>query len=167
MALRSRFLRLLAVMLTLTAALTFGGERSAYAEGPPEDPRARAIARELQCPICENNSVLDSPSELAQQMYGIIKDQVAAGKSREEILQYFVDRYGEVVLREPPKTGFTLLVWVGPMIAALIAALGVGSVVRSRLRNARTAEPEPALGSADTARYSAQLEHELARLEER
>lgn len=150
----------------------------ARAEGPDEqEQRARAIARDLQCPICENNSILDSPSELAHQMVAIVKEQVAAGKSREEIVRYFVDRYGEGVLREPPKEGFTLLVWLGPVIALGIAAAVVANILSNRTRGVATTaagrDADAAAGSdeapfvpADTARYTALVEQEVARLEE-
>src|SRR5205085_2130875 len=102
----------------------------ALAEGPTDQEQlARDIARQLQCPICENNSVLDSPSDLARDMRDQIHEQLAAGKSRDDIMRYFVDRYGEGILREPPKQGFTLLVWIGPIIALAIAAAVVVGVL--------------------------------------
>ena len=61
------------------------------------DDEARAIGREVQCPVCQGLSVADSPSQLAAQMRGIIRTKLDAGESREAILAYFVDRIRPVV----------------------------------------------------------------------
>ena len=108
----------------------------AFADGPL-DQQARDIAKDLQCPICENLSVADSPSELATQMRASIRDQLEAGRSRQEIEAYFVARYGESVLRNPPKEGFNLLVWWVPAIALVVATV----LVVSMLWNRRTSGP--------------------------
>src|SRR5262249_52534716 len=62
---------------------------------PDLDDRTRAIAAELRCVVCQNLSVADSPSEMAQQMKGIIREQLEAGKTTTEIKSYFVSKYGE------------------------------------------------------------------------
>ena len=146
----------LALMLGLTLA-----PRSARAEGPL-DQEAREIGKDLQCPICENQSVQDSPSELAGQMRGIIRDQLAAGKSRKEIEDYFVARYGEAVLRNPPKEGINLLVWFVPPAVLLV---GAGLVFRMLRRNVTGPRPagddEVALTDQERERYERLLEHEV------
>ena len=131
------------------------------ADGPLEQ-QARDIAKDLQCPICENNSVADSPSELAKQMRGIIREQLEAGRTRQEIMDYFVARYGEAVLRNPPKEGFTLLVWWVPVVALALAAGAVVVMLRSRLVQPTPAvEDEPALTDQERERYERLLEQEL------
>ncbi|MBI4496715.1 MAG: cytochrome c-type biogenesis protein CcmH [Chloroflexi bacterium] len=128
----------------------------------PLDQQAREIAKDLQCPVCENNSVADSPSELATQMRALIREQLEAGKTRQEIMDYFVARYGEAVLRDPPKAGFTLLVWWVPVIALALAAGVLVVTLRSRLLHASpTLEEEPALTDQERARYERLLEQEL------
>jgi len=128
-------------LLLLIALLAWPG--GVQAEGPLE-AEGRAIARMLLCPICENLSVLDSPSPLAQQMRGIIQEKLAAGESREQIIQYFVDRYGEGVLVEPPKRGFSLLVWLGPLLIALGGLVVVGMTLRRWLRRQPAFDTEEA-----------------------
>src|SRR5689334_3855145 len=121
----SRAIRL-TVFAIISALFLIGTALPAFADGPTaQEQEARDIARQLQCPICENNSVLDSPSDLARDMRVQISEQLSQGKSRDDIFRYFVDRYGEGVLREPPKAGFALLVWIGPVIALGIAAAAV------------------------------------------
>lgn len=96
------------------------------------DARARAIGSALRCPVCQAQSVADSPSELAGQMRALIRQKVAAGESREAILGYFVDRYGEDVLLEPPARGFGLVVWSAPVLLLAGGALVVGRNLASR-----------------------------------
>src|SRR5439155_9881310 len=90
------------------------------------DPRVRAIAKDLQCPVCQNVSVADSPSGLARDMRAVIARQIDEGRSRDEIERYFVERYGEGILLRPSGGGFTGLVWLGPW---LVLALGLVLVV--------------------------------------
>jgi cytochrome c-type biogenesis protein CcmH len=87
------------------------------ASADPLEDETRRIAKQLQCPVCESVSVADSPSELAGQMRGVIRRKLEQGESEGQILAYFVERYGDGVLVEPPRRGFSLAVWLGPLIA--------------------------------------------------
>ena len=111
------------------------------------DDRTRAVASELRCVVCQNLSVADSPSEMAVQMKGIIREQLQAGKTPAEIKDYFVSKYGEWVLLKPATTGFSLLLWVLPFVALAIGlALGVWL-----LRRWATKPKTPKLESVDPA----------------
>ena len=92
-----------------------------YADEALED-RVRAIASELRCVVCQNLSVADSPAEMAVQMRGIVREQLTAGKTPDEIRAYFVSKYGEWVLLAPTAQGFSLTLWVLPF-AVLLAGL--------------------------------------------
>ena len=129
----------------------------ALAQDP--DAEARDIAKSLQCPICQNLSVADSPSELAGQMRDTIKKKLEAGESRDQIMAYFVDRYGEEVLLDPPKRGFTLLVWTGPVLALLVGGIVLALVV-ARWRRPATS-PGGGLSADERAAYAARLQREL------
>ena len=94
-----------------------------HADQALED-RVRAIASELRCVVCQNLSVADSPAEMAVQMRGIVREQLEAGKTPDEIRSYFVSKYGEWVLLAPPAHGFNLTVWILPF-AVLLGGLGV------------------------------------------
>ena len=114
------FLRLILVAVFLLVG------SSLHAGKPPDiDEQTRAIAQELRCVVCQNLSVADSPSEMAQQMRGIIREQLAAGKTPEQIKEFFVSKYGEWVLLAPTTRGFSLLVWVLPFVV-LIAGVALG-----------------------------------------
>jgi cytochrome c-type biogenesis protein CcmH len=95
------------------------------ATAPDIDDQTRAIAQELRCVVCQNLSVADSPSEMAQQMRGIIREQLTAGKTSQQVKDFFVSKYGEWVLLAPTTQGFSLLVWVLPFVV-LIAGVACG-----------------------------------------
>ncbi|GER87254.1 hypothetical protein KDW_14160 [Dictyobacter vulcani] len=145
---------------------------------PSVDQRVHDIASQLRCPVCQGESVADAPSGLALQMRGIIRQQVLAGKSDSEIIQYFSSRYGEGnIVWVPQWQGFTLLAWLVPIGLLLAGFLFLFLVVRDwrkdpGLAPAGLARPQPAAGGANSAslseedaeleRYRAQLEQELA-----
>lgn len=79
----------------------------------------RRLASELRCPVCQGLSLQDSPSELSQEMRAIIRDQLLAGKSVDEVKQYFVAKYGEWILLEPEAHGFNLTVYIAPVLLLL------------------------------------------------
>ena len=81
------------------------------------------VAAQLRCVVCQNLSVADSPSEMASQMRAIVRERLAAGDSPAQVRQYFVDRYGEWILLAPPRRGFTLLVWLAPLVAVVVGVV--------------------------------------------
>ena len=139
----------LALLLALLVALWLPG--ALYAEGP-YDQQMRDIAAGLQCPICQGQSVLDSNSQLATQMRQLILEKLEAGESKEAIVKYLIDRYGEGILMDPPKRGFTLGIWLGPVVVLVVGLAIVAGTLRGRLRRRpeggvaaeETAGPEPA-----------------------
>jgi cytochrome c-type biogenesis protein CcmH len=92
----------------------------------------RAVATQLRCPLCQGVSIQDSPSELAQEMKGVIRHQLESGRTPEQVRAYFVERYGEWVLLEPEPRGFNLLVYLLPLLGL---AVGAGVVTRTVRRS--------------------------------
>mgnify|MGYP000038216865 FL=1 len=72
------------------------------------------ISNELMCPVCQGQTVAESNSKLAISMREVIKNKVSHGESKEDILKYFVKRYGDNILAKPPLKGVTLLLWIVP-----------------------------------------------------
>ncbi|MEO8084774.1 MAG: cytochrome c-type biogenesis protein [Ardenticatenales bacterium] len=105
---------------------------------------ADAIARSLNCPICEGRNLIDCPLPVCAEMRGEIRTRLAAGEHRSAIIQYFVDYYGERVRNTPPLSGLSGLAWWVPL-AALIG----GAAVVVRLVNGRTANPTTTPRPAD------------------
>lgn len=150
----------LAVLLALLVALWLPG--ALFAEGP-YDRQMREIASLLQCPICKGQSVLDSNSQLATQMRQLILEKLEAGESKAAIIQYMVDRYGEGILLDPPKRGFTLGIWLGPVVVVVLGLAIVAGTLRGRLRH----RPEGGVGAEETAgpelaQYPEWFQEELA-----
>lgn len=92
------------------------------------DDRTRAVAQQLRCPVCQGESVADSPSEISKEMRTIIRRQLAQGKSPDAVKAYIVSRYGNWILLAPPTSGIGTLAWLAPPLLllgglALIATL--------------------------------------------
>ena len=143
-----RYLRFtVAHTLLLFAALTL------YAAAADIDERTREIATELRCVVCQNLSVADSPSEMAQQMRAIVREQVQAGKTTEQIKEFFVSKYGEWVLLRPRTSGFGALLWILPYLVLAIGVLAALWFIHHWTAKKRQAEtlpvPDAAADQAD------------------
>lgn len=136
---RSRNLVAIAVLAVSLAVVTFA--LTTAEPTPPE--RVATLAASLKCPICESESIADSPSGVARDLYALIEEQVADGWTDDEIIDYFVAAYGPQVLLDPPLDGRAIVLWLIPVA---IAAAGVTAVVTRRGR----AEPR-ALSPAEEA----------------
>jgi cytochrome c-type biogenesis protein CcmH len=112
--------RRLAIAAALLGALVLAGS-PASAAVPVSEDTVHDVAAQLRCVVCQSLSVADSPSETAHQMKDIIREQLAAGETPDQVKAYFVDKYGTWILLSPPRQGFNLLVWVVPF-----AGLGLG-----------------------------------------
>ena len=113
----------------------------------PLSPQALKIANDLNCPVCEGQSVRDSNSQLARDMRRTVQERLDDGYTEEEVYDYFVDRYGVGILREPPKSGFFMTLWWAPVIGIAIGALVLGTFIAQRKKPVQ-ATTEPSAGSA-------------------
>ena len=130
-------MRSLAFLLPILA--TF----SVFSASPvPDDPmlekRVMALAEELRCLVCQNQTLADSHAALAIDLKNRIRELLREGKSEREVLDFMVQRYGDFVLYRPPLRSTTALLWAGPFI---LLALGVtGLIVWLRKRKPPDAE---------------------------
>jgi cytochrome c-type biogenesis protein CcmH len=156
--------RIIWVLVVLLGLLAF----PTLARADALDDQVREIAKGLRCPVCSGETVADSHAPISVQMRGIIREKLEAGESKDQIDAYFVSRYGPEILLTPQASGFTLGVWVMPIVALVVGFLIVLAVLRSWSRrgdaSTTTAEdvaPEPVetIPAGDDAR----LEQELAR----
>ena len=132
------------------------------------DKQMQDVASQLKCPVCQGESVANSPALIAQQMRGVIRQQLQSGRSEQEVIAYFVDRYGEQIVWSPPWQGFTLLAWLVPIALLLIGSFLLFFTLRdwrgsslshaSQESDAELADVE----ETDLAHYREQLEQELA-----
>lgn len=98
----------------------------------PIEPRVKTIAQQLRCPVCQGETIYDSHSAVATQLKNLIREQVSAGRTDEEIRAFFVARYGDFILMEPHARGANLLIWIFPASALLLGALVVLLLLRRR-----------------------------------
>ena len=114
--------------------------------GRPTD-RAYELEQRLRCPVCKTVSIAESMSDTAVAMRATVEEQIEAGRSDDEIIAYFTDRYGEWVLMDPPAEGETLPLWLIP--------LGVAAAAVALVLTRRRPPDEPGeLSDADRVRVS-------------
>ncbi len=135
-------------LLTVLFAAALPTVLAACASDPPPslEEQAQSIDRTLICPVCPGETIDQAQVELAKQMRAVVREKLAEGMTRGEVLQFFVDRYGESVLAAPPKEGFNLIAWVVPIVAVLLGVVAVALVVRAM----RTSAPPPARAESGT-----------------
>ena len=100
-----------------------------------EEKKVNTLNSVLMCPVCPGESIDQSQNENATNMRTIVKDFVADGKSEEEIKDYFVDKYGPVILLEPATSGISMYAWIVPPVAlgfAIIVVIVAINVMRRR-----------------------------------
>ncbi|ARN83403.1 cytochrome C biogenesis protein [Methylocystis bryophila] len=143
----------------LALALLAGLVGPAFAVDPGEklaDPalesRARSIAAELRCLVCQNQSIDDSDAPLAKDLRILLRERLRQGANDEEVKAYIVARYGDFVLLRPPVKPQTLLLWGAPLIA--LGAGGFALWRAFRRRGTSTPAPSP-LSEAEKARLRA------------
>ena len=128
---------LLALAVVLAAVGASAKEAAPASADPVLEARMLAIASELRCLVCQNQTIADSHADLAQDLRREVRTMLDRGDTNEQIIKYMTDRYGDFVLYRPPVKPTTLLLWYGP--AALFVA-GVVTLVlvlrrRGRLRD--------------------------------
>jgi cytochrome c-type biogenesis protein CcmH len=101
-----------------------------------EEARFHALASELRCVMCQNQSLADSNAQIARDLRREVLDLMREGRSDAEIKDFLVARYGEFVLYRPRVEGSTWLLWLGPVVLLLAGGIVVARVVRSRSANA-------------------------------
>lgn len=141
----------------LLMAVIVGTVLVTSASRPPtegvSDDRLFHIASQLKCVQCVGESVAGSSSPIAVQFREEIRDQMGAGRTDDEILDYFASHYDDVLLR-PPATGIGSLVWVLPVV--VIAAATAGLVVAMRRWTDRS--PDRAVTEEDEQLVAAALD---------
>ncbi len=108
--------------LLLALAIVWGVTLAQANQPKSLDQRTQEVASQLQCPVCNGESVQDSPSALASDMRSLIRHKLAQGQSEQQVIQYFEARYGDTILESPPTQGFTLMIWLPPVLMLALGA---------------------------------------------
>lgn len=135
-----------ALLIALAAVGLMAAEPAPAPDRPlpdsAQEARAQRLFDDIRCVVCQHEAIADSPAGIASDMRGLVREQIAAGRSDREIREDLVRRYGEFVLFNPPVRLGTWLLWFGPFALVLI----VGAVL---LLSARRRRPEVIPLSAD------------------
>ncbi len=139
------------VLSLLTIAASFFAVAVVYAQqGYPTDDDVNRVAKQLYCPVCPNTPLDVCETKACQDWRAQIKDQLAAGWTDDQVIQYFVEQYGERVLAEPRRSGFTSFVWLLPVVSIVIGLVVVAQVLRAwRTKRAAPVVPAKPAPAAD------------------
>jgi len=149
--------RLLALLLLALALGAAGAKEAApLADDPAVEQRLVAISQEMRCLVCQNESLADSRSDLAQDLRRELRTLIKQGKSDAEIRDFMVSRYGEFVLYRPRVSPTTWLLWGGPFVLMIVGVI----VLLTYLRRRNRAVGEAQLSEDETRRAEALLKEE-------
>jgi cytochrome c-type biogenesis protein CcmH len=121
-------------------------------QNPAQEQRFHQLIEELRCPKCQNQNISGSNAPLSQDLRQRVYEMIIAGRSDKEINDFMVARYGDFITYRPPLKPATWILWFGPFMGMIIAALLLGLWIRRRSR-----EPSPELGELERKRLKALL----------
>jgi cytochrome c-type biogenesis protein CcmH len=156
MTIRATFLALaaaLALAATLAARPALATDAAPTEKDPVAQARAVKLSETLRCLVCQNQTIADSNAELAVDLRRQVREQIAAGRTDDEIIKYMTDRYGDFVLYRPPVRATTVLLWAGPLLLLILGAFVLLRIMRER----RAAPEAPPLSADERARAEALL----------
>ena len=108
--------------------------------GDGKGDRVEALGRSLKCPVCTSESIADSPSQTARELRALITEQVAAGWTDEEVVDYFVARYGEQVRLDPPAEGRDIVLLLLPALGLGVGVAAIATLMTGSRRRRSPAE---------------------------
>jgi cytochrome c-type biogenesis protein CcmH len=132
-----------AALIALASTLAFGQASEVAHPDPAVEQRLKDLAEELRCLVCQNQTIADSNATLALDLRNQIRQQIAQGRTDDQIRSYMVERYGDFVLYRPPLKATTVMLWLGPLALLLVGAGAFWTVVRKRRPQTTTPGPSP------------------------
>jgi cytochrome c-type biogenesis protein CcmH len=157
-------------LFMLLPVLVFNGV--VYAQEPDSevtDDDVNRVARELFCPICENTPLDVCETQACEDWRELIREKLAAGQSDQEIITYFAEIYGERARATPTTRGLSVVVWVAPVIGAIVGVAYFARLLRRWLARGSAAEPvtapSPTPHRKDQHQNEANVDDYIARLE--
>ena len=125
-------MRWLFVIILLLPSLAGAGEARPLADNPQVEARLKALAVELRCLVCQNQTLADSNAPLAEDLRREVREMIAKNMSDKDITDFLVTRYGDFVLYRPPLKPTTTLLWLGPFLLLIGGATALVLVLRRR-----------------------------------
>lgn len=101
-------------------------------DNPALEKRVLEVSNELRCLVCQNQTIADSNADLAVDLKNQVRQQLSEGRSKQEILKYMTERYGDFVLYKPPFNAATLMLWLGPFLLMLLGLIVLVRQIRQR-----------------------------------
>jgi cytochrome c-type biogenesis protein CcmH/NrfF len=144
----NRWLLSFGLCIALLAPAAHAADAPDVAADPALEARVNALSAELRCLVCQNQTIADSHAGLAIDLKNQVREQLKAGRSERDVINYMTQRYGDFVLYRPPWKATTVLLWAGP---ALLLLIGLGLFWRS-VRSGQSATVASPVGAADAAR---------------
>ena len=118
---------------------------------PQQESDYHQLTQSLRCPQCQNNNIADSNATIAVDMRGKVFELLQEGKSKNDVVDYMVARYGNFVTYDPPMTASTLVLWIAPLLLVL---LGVVFLLRRKPKNQSAVKSQDVLTDEDNARLA-------------
>jgi cytochrome c-type biogenesis protein CcmH len=131
---------LLLFIFCFLPCLALAKEAKPLSNDPELEKRLMALSEQLRCLVCQNETLAGSQADLAEDLRGLIREQMKAGKSDKEIVAYLTDRYGKFILYSPPVDPTTYLLWFGPFLFLLAGLVFLFRYLKQR-RELITEEP--------------------------
>lgn len=136
------------LLLVLLAAPAWAVEPDEMLADPALEARANALDDQLRCVQCRSESIAFSNADWSRDARLMVRELISEGATDDEVLDFFVERYGEVVLMRPRAEGATLLLW----LAAPLMLLAAGGIAFAYLRRRASPAPETGLSAEEQAR---------------
>ena len=118
---------------------------------PQQESDYHQLTQSLRCPQCQNNNIADSNATIAVDMRGKVFELLQEGKSKNDVVDYMVERYGNFVTYDPPITASTLVLWIAPLLLVL---LGVVFLLRRKPKTQSAVKSQEVLTDEDNARLA-------------
>jgi cytochrome c-type biogenesis protein CcmH len=112
-------IRLLLIFVLFLPCLALAKEARPISDDPELEKRVMALSEQLRCLVCQNETLAGSQADLAADLRDVIREQMKAGKSDQEIIAFLTQRYGKFILYKPPVDPTTYLLWFGPFVLLL------------------------------------------------
>lgn len=135
----------------LFSSVAFSAIDALNFSSPQQESDYHQLTQSLRCPQCQNNNIADSNATIAVDMRGKVFELLQEGKSKNDVVDYMVARYGNFVTYDPPMTASTLVLWIAPLLLVL---LGVVFLLRRKPKAQSAVKSQDVLTDEDNARLA-------------
>ena len=145
--------------ILLIPCLVAAEEAKPLAENQQAEARLKALALELRCLVCQNQTLADSSAPLAEDLRREVREMIAKTMTDQEIIDFLVARYGDFVLYRPPLKATTTLLWLGPFLLLVVGGITLAVALRRRAKKVN----DPTLSDEDHRTVAQLLSEEAKR----